>query len=98
MSLPPNHFLALPRATFPDFRDQTYDTATVAAADYDVDVRTGFMPPRPPVARLDGDFEVWERTLDEALGKVKLAAGEVRSEEAAYAERWREIVRKVRFG
>jgi indoleamine 2,3-dioxygenase len=66
--LSPDHFLSLPR---PDPTvGQPFgvpDTSTLAAHDFDVDTRTGFLPPQPPLSRLPIDWEPWEATLDEAL-------------------------------
>ncbi|KAK2459908.1 hypothetical protein APHAL10511_008108 [Amanita phalloides] len=54
--LGPNHFLTLPTPT----------TATLAAHDFDVDTRTGFMPPHPPLPRLPPQWDPWESLLDAA--------------------------------
>ncbi|KIY65594.1 Indoleamine 2,3-dioxygenase [Cylindrobasidium torrendii FP15055 ss-10] len=68
--LPHDHFLAQPR---PDAQQTSaelagvVDTTTLAAHDFDVDNRTGFMPPQPPPARLPVDWEPWELILDEAI-------------------------------
>ncbi|KAK7027245.1 hypothetical protein VNI00_015334 [Paramarasmius palmivorus] len=68
--LPPDHFLSLPR---PDsFQQQlagAVDTTTLAAHDFDVDNRSGFMPPHPPVARLPSEWEAWEQVLDAAIAE-----------------------------
>lgn len=41
------------------------DTATLASADFDVDVRSGFLSPSPPLKRLtDPKYAVWEETLE----------------------------------
>lgn len=46
------------------------NTATTASADFDVDVRTGFMPPDPAVERLPrgSKYDVWEQALVAARG------------------------------
>ena len=73
------------------------DTTTIAAQDFDIDDRTGFMPPMPPLTRLPSEWETWEATLDSALAKrLKLYNGpgttdNDRDESAA----WREGVCKV---
>ena len=105
--LPENHFLNLPR---PDANGGTssvgmgrqstglVDTTTVAAHDFDVDGRTGFMPPQPPLARLPLQWEEWEAALADAmtqglrLGDTPGLAEEKRLE----SEQWREAVRNVR--
>ena len=65
------HFLALPR---PDVMlgplpHGLTDTTTLAAHDFDVDNRMGFMPPQPPLTRLPSEWETWEVILDAALAK-----------------------------
>jgi indoleamine 2,3-dioxygenase len=73
--LPSTHFLAQPR---PDpFQSQAaglVDTTTLAAHDFDVDTRTGFMPPQPPMKRLPSAWESWESALETAVSqKLQLA-------------------------
>ncbi|KAF9643769.1 Indoleamine 2,3-dioxygenase [Thelephora ganbajun] len=93
------HFLALPRpdVTLGPLPRGLTDTTTLAAHDFDVDNRTGFMPPEPPLGRLPSEWETWEATLDSALAKrLKLYNGPTttgydRAESAA----WRESVRKL---
>ncbi|GMK58426.1 hypothetical protein CspeluHIS016_0504580 [Cutaneotrichosporon spelunceum] len=90
-ALPAGHFLALP-PTFSN-NDRTSLTteshvglgtapnvASLAAADFDVDVRTGFLPPTVNVARLPAPYDVWEDALDAASGEgpglgVRLGGG-----------------------
>ncbi|OBZ66264.1 Indoleamine 2,3-dioxygenase 1, partial [Grifola frondosa] len=97
-ALPPNHFLALPR---PDVHFTpavgTPDTSTLAAHDFDVDTRTGFMPPQPPLARLPAEWESWEATLDDGLAsKLQLSdRADVSAEDRAKTERWRSHVRNL---
>ncbi|KAE8271046.1 hypothetical protein A4X09_0g1288 [Tilletia walkeri] len=65
---------AIPPTPFSHPRDPSLpDTSTLAAADFDIDVRSGFMPPEPPVERLLGPEEggnrvgvMWEDMLDRA--------------------------------
>lgn len=94
-----NHFLSLPR---PDVAlgppTGAPDTTTLAAHDFDVDTRTGFMPPQQPLLRLPSDWELWEVTLDRAIAS-KLQLGSkvgLTEEEAETSERWRVQVREVR--
>ena len=98
-SAPPTHFLSQSRHTraLGPRPGDTYDVSTVAAADYDVDVRSGFMPPREPVARLDGDFEIWEDILDVAVGRVKLSSdlADASEDEKSFVGKWRDRVRQV---
>lgn len=73
------------------------DTTTVAAHDFDVDVRTGFMPPQQPLARLPAQWEAWESALQDAVSqKLKLAeaADSALSDREASAK-WRLGVRNV---
>jgi indoleamine 2,3-dioxygenase len=44
------------------------NVASLAAADFDVDVRTGFLPPSANVARLPAPYDVWEDALAAASG------------------------------
>lgn len=94
--LPPDHFLNQPR---PDFvvggADGFVDTTTLAAHDFDVDTRTGFMPPDPPISRLPIEWEPWETTLDQAMTmKLQLAVKlGLTEDEIAHAALWRETVR-----
>ena len=96
--LDPNHFLSLPRldiligppAGVPD-------TTTLAAHDFDVDTRTGFMPPQAPLARLPSEWEPWETLLDDAISQ-KLQLGErvdLEESEKLKSETWRKRVRSV---
>ena len=98
--LPANHFLALPR---PDVLvgppAGVVDTTTLAAHDFDVDTRTGFMPPSPPLARLPSQWEPWEELLDDAQS-YRLQLGQkinITDEEKARSESWRARVAQVRL-
>lgn len=97
--LPSNHFLTLPR---PDIdhglSTDIPDTSTLAAHDYDVDTRTGFMPPEPPLARLPPQWEQWEALLDNAFFPARLRhvdSPELSDEDRTNSERWRACVRAV---
>lgn len=99
--LPVTHFLSLPRpgptapvALIPG----GVDTSTLAAHDFDVDTRTGFMPPQPPLARLPAQYAVWEDLLGRAVeGKLQLGSTPgLTGEDAARSWRWREDVETVR--
>ena len=97
-NLPPEHFLAQPRpdAAFGPPMGAV-DTTTVAAHDFDVDTRTGFMPPQPPLTRLPDFWEPWEELLDDATtDRLQLAEKPDLSEaEATRSEEWRARVRRV---
>ncbi len=72
------------------------DTSTLAAADFDVDVRTGFLPPEPPLRRLEHtQYEVWEQMLDIAKSIPLRLDGAGTSEERRQARRWRQQIRQV---
>jgi len=93
-----NHFLSLPR---PDIfigpPDGVPDTTTLAAHDFDVDTRTGFMPPQAPLGRLPSEWEPWEILLDDAISQ-KLQLGEkvdLEEAEKLKSETWRERARGV---
>ena len=93
-----NHFLALPR---PDVLlgppAGVVDTTTLAAHDFDVDTRTGFMPPDPPLARLPAQWEIWEQLLDDAQAH-RLQLGnkhDITDVEIDQSESWRIHVRHV---
>jgi len=65
---------------------------------FDVDERTGFMPPSPPLTRLPQPWELWETILDTAI-HAKLQLGDkvgLAVEEAEASEAWRVRVRRVR--
>ena len=95
----PQHFLALPRpdVTLGPLPRGLTDTTTLAAHDFDVDNRTGFVPPEPPVARLPSEWEIWEAILDSALTKrLKLYNGPTTSDgDRVESAAWREDVRNV---
>ncbi|CDO71808.1 hypothetical protein BN946_scf184939.g32 [Trametes cinnabarina] len=97
-TLPPNHFLNLPR---PDVFEPTLagtpDTSTLAAHDFDVDTRTGFMPPHPPLTRLPSAWEPWEAALDDAIDSKLQHADKpgLSDAEKAESERWRKSVEEL---
>ena len=97
--LPAEHFLALPR---PDTNvgpaPGTVDTTTLAAHDFDVDTRTGFMPPQPPVSRLPDSWQPWEEVLDDAmLSRLQLGdKKDLPKEDEVRSAVWRARVREVR--
>ena len=81
--LPPGHFLSLPpsysqpSAQFSSGVPSTSahtsgglapNIASLAGADFDVDVRTGFLPATLNVERLPSEWEIWEAALDAARG------------------------------
>jgi hypothetical protein len=73
------------------------DTSTLAAHDFDVDARSGFMPPEPPVERLPSEWQEWERVLDDAMN-AKLRVGDspdVTPDEVQRSQLWRERIAGV---
>ena len=96
-SLHPDHFLNQPRPDFIVGRvDGFVDTTTLAAHDFDVDTRTGFMPTDPPISRLPIEWEPWETALDQAMSmKLQLAVKtDLTQHEMAHSALWRESVRR----
>ncbi|PKI83766.1 hypothetical protein MVES1_002730 [Malassezia vespertilionis] len=84
------------------------DTSTLAAADFDVDVRSGFLPPEPPISRLDGPhYDVrthaasiepsfWEDML--AWGKaipIRVGAQYDNAEQTKEAHVWHSAIRAM---
>jgi indoleamine 2,3-dioxygenase len=98
VDIPDNHFLNLPRPdVFASLPAGVVDTTTLAAHDFDVDTRTGFMPPQVPVMRLDVQYDPWEDVLNDAISK-HLQLGEkveLDEEEKLKSEKWRDRVRNV---
>jgi hypothetical protein len=75
------------------------DTSTLAAHDFDVDVRSGFMPPEPPIAHLPSEWEQWEAILEEGL-QARLRIGEspdITPEETERSRLWRDTVLNVSY-
>lgn len=96
--LPPEHFLSLPR---PEAvlgpPAGTVDTTTLAAHDFDVDTRTGFMPPQPPQTRLPDTWRPWEEILGDAVAS-KLQLGDkpdLSGADRTRSAEWRARVRDV---
>lgn len=99
MSFPSDHFLNQPRpnSVIGHGGDGSVDTTTLAAHDFDVDTRTGFMPPDPPISRLPVEWEPWETTLDRAMSmNLQLAVKRGLTEnEIARSASWRESVHDI---
>ncbi|KAJ3885061.1 Indoleamine 2,3-dioxygenase [Lentinula edodes] len=98
--LPPSHFLSQPRPSgiASPSSSVVVDTTTLAAHDFDVDPRTGFMPPHPPIARLGGEYgmyEAWEGILDEACAGAFRLGRDIGTETGGKEERWRGRVREL---
>lgn len=71
------------------------DTSTLAAADFDVDVRSGFLPPDPPVARLPEVCGRWEEIFDWAKAIPLQVGGQLGSSKEKEARSWRAAVRNT---
>ena len=110
ISLPPNHFLSLapsftqPNALYPSGSPSTSsaasnglapNTASLASADFEVDVRTGFLPATKNVERLSGEYEVWEEALDAARGSA-VGGGVMLGGKREKDQLWRAGVESVR--
>ena len=101
-SLPSTHFLATQR---PDLSFSQpipagqVDTSTLAAHDFDVDTRTGFLPPAAPLKRLPATWEAWEMRLDESKGGRFILGDslDITLEQMNDSERWRKRVQEVCF-
>lgn len=95
------HVLSRPRIS-PNYqasplRPQVLDTTTLAAESWDVDGRSGFMPPEPPVARLPAEWDAWENILQVAIG-ARFTVGDtpdITPEETDRALQWREAVQNM---
>lgn len=96
-------------ASTPRPADSRPDTSTLAAADFDVDVRSGFLPPEPPLERLAGPAydvqhttydtaspSLWEAMLDWAKS-IPLEIGDRYDGpvQRDEARRWREAIRAM---
>lgn len=65
-----DHFLSLPRPdSLVGIPEGVPDTSTLAAHDFDVDTRTGFMPPQSPTSRLPHFWDQWEVILEDAVSQ-----------------------------
>src|SRR5258706_2295557 len=97
--LPHNHILAVQRPcpTVPQ-PTHAFDTTTLAAHDFDVDTRSGFMPPDPPVTRLPADWAPWEDALDYAIAsrlRVADSPDPLNASELEKANQWHVLLRQV---
>ncbi|SPO28578.1 related to BNA2 - tryptophan 2,3-dioxygenase [Ustilago trichophora] len=91
---------AVPRpAGFSTVDEHIPDTSTLAAADFDVDVRSGFLPPEAPVQRLSGPHaDHWEHALDQAKSIPLMQGGggaTITQHQRLLARRWRRSLREM---
>lgn len=94
MTAPPaffNHFLN---------SQQGVDTATLAAHDFDVDNRTGFMPPDAPTRGLPSPWNTWESVLEDGIdSKLALAdRADITADDELRNMSWRARVLEVCSG
>ncbi|KAI9606431.1 hypothetical protein KEM48_001797 [Puccinia striiformis f. sp. tritici PST-130] len=69
----------------------SHDTTTLASADFDVDVRSGFLSPSPPLSRISNPvYQPWEHAL-EAVSKL---ISQIANEESKLSEvaKWKEFI------
>lgn len=102
--LPSDHFLAQ-RPVTPPRPDSVIDpvwldgarpdTSSLAAADYDVSVHTGFLPADEPVQSLRGLGAGWD-ALEDALEQVEREAAVPGGAVGRISSRWMQGVREVR--
>lgn len=64
---------------------------------YDLDSRTGFIPPEPPLLRLADGYERWELLLDDAKANFVNpgSSGLATATEMQYTSKWRNRVAAV---
>lgn len=95
-TLSPNHALSIPHRVVTPLH-VTPQPSTLGAHDFDVDVRTGFMPPQPPLGHMPRKWELWEHTLQDALSrKLKLGHSKDLTEaDKLESEQWRHRVQLV---
>ncbi|BGO97117.1 hypothetical protein NBRC10513v2_001036 [Rhodotorula toruloides] len=104
-TLPSDHFLAQRPVTPPrpesvideaNWADRARpDTSSLAAADYDVSVATGFLPPEEPVQTLRGIGHGWDEVEDALERAQEEAASMPGGGVGKLSEAWRESVRRL---
>ncbi|CAE6427505.1 unnamed protein product [Rhizoctonia solani] len=64
---------------------------------FELDAQTAFMPPEPPLSRLDGVYEQWERLLDAASMNFTSPGDDdcVPESQVRFGEGWRRSVREL---
>lgn len=98
LSLPPDHFLsqAIPALTSDNIAQQNggrLDLSTLASADFDIDVASGFLPPSPPLRRFSAStpWHAWEVLWDQSA-HLKIASKQSTASDHAQAMAWRKSV------
>ena len=77
--------------------DSEPDTYMLDGDDFEVNVKTGFLPPQPPLTRLTPQYEIWEQTLDKA-SSLQLKLGErndLTEKDRMESATWRRDVEEV---
>ncbi|CAE6435297.1 unnamed protein product [Rhizoctonia solani] len=82
-----------PQDVFADKIDLSY----FASSCFELDAQTAFMPPEPPLSRLDGVYEQWELILDAASANFTCPGDEecVPESQIQFGECWRRSVREL---
>ncbi|KAB5595781.1 Indoleamine 2,3-dioxygenase [Ceratobasidium theobromae] len=72
------------------------DLSYFSSSRFELDAQTAFMPPEPPLARLDGEHESWELLLDAASQNFTCPGDEehVPESQVKFGESWRRSVRE----
>ncbi|CUA76011.1 indoleamine 2,3-dioxygenase [Rhizoctonia solani] len=73
------------------------DISYFASSCFELDAHTAFMPPEPPLSRLDGAYEQWEQLLDSAFANFTCPGDEnhVPESQVQFGEHWRKSVREL---
>lgn len=73
------------------------DLSYFSSSRFELDAQTAFMPPEPPLTRLDGEHESWELLLDAASQNFTCPGDEehVPESQVKFGESWRRSVREV---
>ncbi|QRV89428.1 indoleamine 2,3-dioxygenase [Ceratobasidium sp. AG-Ba] len=74
-----------------------FDISHFASPAFELDSKTAFMPAEPPLARLDGEYELWEELLDAASQNFTCPGDEadVPESQVKFGETWRRAVREL---
>ncbi|CAE7199508.1 unnamed protein product [Rhizoctonia solani] len=82
-----------PQKSSPDKIDISY----FASSCFELDAQTAFMPPEPPLPRLDGAYEQWEQLLDAASSNFTCPGDEdcVPESQVQFSECWRKAAREL---
>lgn len=74
-----------------------FDLSYFASDAFELHAKSAFMPPEPPLARLDGEHECWEALLDSAFENFTCPGDEalVPESQRIFSESWRRDVREV---